>query len=165
MVGLVVDSGCACRNFARGVTLGSRALSSYIIYPGKKKYQVGEDRTDDLTAKTTTRTANTTHTNNRKRPQKTPRLSRPTSKPEEEEEKRRKRENTMKLLTLNFLTCARKTCKSSPAAFPLHPQEAELEQIELDLNPLFIKNILPRLDWTAMKTVANEVRNSFFFSF
>lgn len=64
----------------------------------------------------------------------------------------------MKLLTLNFLTCARKTCKSSPAAFPLHPQEAELEQIELDLNPLFIKNILPRLDWTAMKTVANEVR-------
>lgn len=70
----------------------------------------------------------------------------------------------MKLLTLNFLTCARKTCKSSPAAFPLHPQEAELEQIELDLNPLFIKNILPRLDWTAMKTVANEVRE-FFFSF
>ncbi|KAL9528648.1 Multifunctional Methyltransferase [Sphaerulina musiva] len=63
----------------------------------------------------------------------------------------------MKLLTLNFLTCARKTCKSSPAAFPLHPQEAELEQIELDLNPLFIKNILPRLDWTAMKTVANEL--------
>lgn len=68
----------------------------------------------------------------------------------------------MKLLTLNFLTCARKTCKSSPAAFPLHPQEAELEQIELDLNPLFIKNILPRLDWTAMKTVANEVREFFF---
>lgn len=71
----------------------------------------------------------------------------------------------MKLLTLNFLTCARKTCKSSPAAFPLHPQEAELEQIELDLNPLFIKNILPRLDWTAMKTVANEVREFFFFPF
>lgn len=69
----------------------------------------------------------------------------------------------MKLLTLNFLTCARKTCKSSPAAFPLHPQEAELEQIELDLNPLFIKNILPRLDWAAMKTVANEVREFFFF--
>lgn len=33
---LVVDSGCACRNLARGVTLGSRALSSYITYPGKK---------------------------------------------------------------------------------------------------------------------------------
>ena len=66
-------------------------------------------------------------------------------------------DNKMKLLTLNFLTCARKTCKSSPAAFPLHPKEAELEQIELDMNPLFIKNILPRLDWNAMKTLANEV--------
>lgn len=41
---LVVDSGCACRNFARGVTLGSRALSIQLHYlPWKKKYQVGED--------------------------------------------------------------------------------------------------------------------------
>ncbi|KAF2766016.1 Trm112p-domain-containing protein [Teratosphaeria nubilosa] len=59
----------------------------------------------------------------------------------------------MKLLTLNFLTCARKTCKSAPAAFPLHPKEAELEQVETELNPLFIKNMLPRLDWEAMKTL------------
>lgn len=63
----------------------------------------------------------------------------------------------MKLLTLNFLTCARKTCKSTTAAFPLHPKEAELEQIEIDLNPLFITNILPRLDWEAMKTLTQEV--------
>lgn len=63
----------------------------------------------------------------------------------------------MKLLTLNFLTCARKTCKSSPAAFPLHPKEAELEQVELEMNPLFIKNILPKLDWEAMKTLTQEV--------
>ncbi|USW57769.1 hypothetical protein Slin15195_G110880 [Septoria linicola] len=63
----------------------------------------------------------------------------------------------MKLLTLNFLTCARKTCKSSPAAFPLHPKEAELEQVELEMNPLFIKNMLPRLDWEAMKTVTQEL--------
>ena len=63
----------------------------------------------------------------------------------------------MKLLTLNFLTCARKTCKASAAAFPLHPKEAELEQIEIDMNPTFIKNMLPRLDWEAMKTLALEV--------
>jgi multifunctional methyltransferase subunit TRM112 len=63
----------------------------------------------------------------------------------------------MKLLTLNFLTCARKSCKSSPAAFPLHPKEAELEQLELDLNPLFLTNMLPRLDWNAMKTLTQEV--------
>jgi hypothetical protein len=63
----------------------------------------------------------------------------------------------MKLLTLNFLTCARKTCKSAPAAFPLHPKEAELEQIETEMNPLFIKNMLPRLDWEAMKTLTTDV--------
>jgi len=63
----------------------------------------------------------------------------------------------MKLLTLNFLTCARKTCKSTAAAFPLHPKEAELEQIEIDLNPLVITNMLPRLDWEAMKTLTQEL--------
>ena len=68
-----------------------------------------------------------------------------------------KRKEKMKLLTLNFLTCARKTCKSTPAAFPLHPKEAELEQVEIDLNALFITNMLPRLDWEAMKTLTTEV--------
>lgn len=63
----------------------------------------------------------------------------------------------MKLLTLNFLTCARKMCKQTAAAFPLHPKEAELEQVEIDLNPLFIKNMLLRLDWEAMKGLMNEV--------
>ena len=65
----------------------------------------------------------------------------------------------MKLLTLNFLTCARKTCKTKPEAFPLHAREAELEQIEVDMNPLFTKNMLPRLDWEAMKTLTREVRS------
>ncbi|CAK4034493.1 Multifunctional methyltransferase subunit trm112 [Lecanosticta acicola] len=63
----------------------------------------------------------------------------------------------MKLLTLNFLTCARKACKSSPDAFPLHPKEAELEQVETDCNPLLIKNLLPRLDWNALKILTNEL--------
>ena len=67
---------------------------------------------------------------------------------------------TMKLLPLNLLNCARKSCKSSPAAFPLHPQEAELERIEIELNPPFITNILPRLEWDAMKTVSQEVRKA-----
>lgn len=63
----------------------------------------------------------------------------------------------MKLLTLNFLTCARKTCKSTAAAFPLHPKDAELEQVEIDMNALFIRNMLPRLEWEAMKTLTQEV--------
>lgn len=65
----------------------------------------------------------------------------------------------MKLLTLNFLTCARKACKSSPAAFPLHPRDAELEVVETDLNPPFIRNILPRLEWEALRTLASEVHS------
>lgn len=65
--------------------------------------------------------------------------------------------DSMKLLTLNFLTCARKACKSSPAAFPLHPRDAELEVVETDPNPLFIRNILPRLEWDALRTLASEV--------
>jgi multifunctional methyltransferase subunit TRM112 len=63
----------------------------------------------------------------------------------------------MKLLTLNFLTCARKACKPHPTAFPLHPKDAELEIIEIDFNPLFLHNILPRLEWQALKTMCNEL--------
>lgn len=66
----------------------------------------------------------------------------------------------MKLLTLNFLTCAIKTCKSSPASFPLHPRDAELEVVEADLNLPFLKNILPRLMWDELRVIAGEVCNS-----
>lgn len=63
----------------------------------------------------------------------------------------------MKVLTVNFLTCAVKACKSSPASFPLHFQDAELESAEIDYNPQFIRNVLPRMDWDALKITATEV--------
>ncbi|KAL8971501.1 MAG: hypothetical protein Q9183_001027 [Haloplaca sp. 2 TL-2023] len=63
----------------------------------------------------------------------------------------------MKLLTVNFLTCAVKACKTSSASFPLHFKDAELEQREIDYNPAFIHNILPRLDWDAIATTAAEL--------
>ncbi|KAH7077252.1 hypothetical protein FB567DRAFT_451579 [Paraphoma chrysanthemicola] len=63
----------------------------------------------------------------------------------------------MKLLTLNFLTCAIKTCKTNPASFPLHPRDAELEIQEADLNLPFLKNILPRLMWEEIRTIAAEL--------
>jgi multifunctional methyltransferase subunit TRM112 len=63
----------------------------------------------------------------------------------------------MKILTLNFLTCAVKACKTQPAAFPLHIRDAELEQTDLDYNPLFLRNILPRLEWPAMVSVCGEL--------
>ncbi|KIX00318.1 uncharacterized protein Z518_10457 [Rhinocladiella mackenziei CBS 650.93] len=63
----------------------------------------------------------------------------------------------MKLLTTNFLTCAVKTCKSSPQSFPLHFKDATLERTEIDFNPLFMRNILPRVNWDALTTTAMEL--------
>lgn len=65
----------------------------------------------------------------------------------------------MKVLTLNFMTCAVKACKGSPASYPLHLKDVELVQDELELNTDMIVNILPRLDWAALKTTLTEVSN------
>lgn len=66
----------------------------------------------------------------------------------------------MKLLTLNFLTCARKSCKQAADAFPLHPREAELESVEIEMNTDFLVNVLPRLDWPAIRSLSSEVRHT-----
>lgn len=63
----------------------------------------------------------------------------------------------MKILTVNFLTCAVKACKSSPDSYPLHFSDAELQETEVAYSASFIQNILPRLDWEALKTTAAEV--------
>lgn len=88
----------------------------------------------------------------------------------------------MKLLTLNFLTCAVKRCKQSAAVagssqplsappgeqeakgeatretgFPLHVRDAELSIVEQEFNALFLRNIMPRLEWDAMRRVVEEV--------
>lgn len=63
----------------------------------------------------------------------------------------------MKILTTNFLTCAVKTCKVSAASFPLHFKQAELVEQEMDFNPLFIRNILPRVDWDALRVTVTEL--------
>lgn len=63
----------------------------------------------------------------------------------------------MKVLSINFLTCAVKACKSSSNSFPLHPKDAELAQDEIEVNPQFLVNVLPRLDWAALKTTSTEV--------
>lgn len=63
----------------------------------------------------------------------------------------------MKILTTNFLTCAVKTCKTSPASFPLHFRDATLERTEIEYNPLFLRNVLPRVNWEALTTTASEL--------
>ena len=64
---------------------------------------------------------------------------------------------TMKILTLNFLTCAVKNCKTSSNSFPLHPKDAELVHDDIDINPELLTNVLSRLDWNALRTTASEV--------
>ncbi|KAL2129371.1 hypothetical protein VTI74DRAFT_7889 [Chaetomium olivicolor] len=63
----------------------------------------------------------------------------------------------MKVLTLNFLTCAVKTCKSSNDSFPLHPKDAELASDDVELNPQLLVNLLPRIDWNALRTTSTEL--------
>ncbi|TVY16413.1 Multifunctional methyltransferase subunit trm112 [Lachnellula arida] len=63
----------------------------------------------------------------------------------------------MKVLTLNFLTCAVKACKSSSASFPLHPKDCELVSDTIEANPALIYNVLPRVDWAALITTASEL--------
>jgi len=68
----------------------------------------------------------------------------------------------MKVVTANFMTCAVKGCKASPASFPLHFHDAELELQELDFQAEFIQNIVPRLDWNGLQVTANEVTSEVF---
>ena len=67
----------------------------------------------------------------------------------------------MKVITVNFMTCAVKGRKALPASFPLHFHDAELELQELDFEAEFIRNVIPRIDWGALQITANEV---FYFS-
>ncbi|KAI1214932.1 trm112p-like protein [Annulohypoxylon truncatum] len=63
----------------------------------------------------------------------------------------------MKVLSLNFLTCAVKACKSSSNSYPLHPKDAELVQDDIEVNAQLLINLLPRIDWTALSTTATEL--------
>ena len=63
----------------------------------------------------------------------------------------------MKLLTHNFLSCAAKTCKSSPDSFPLKFEEVELTSLDMDYNPQFLINVLSRVDWAALVKTAVDV--------
>lgn len=63
----------------------------------------------------------------------------------------------MKLLTHSFLTCAVKSCRSIPASYPLHFKDCSLEQSTLDFQPLFVRNILPRVNWEALQTSCAEL--------
>ncbi|KAI9795377.1 MAG: hypothetical protein M1833_007225 [Piccolia ochrophora] len=68
----------------------------------------------------------------------------------------------MKLLTLNFLTCAHKPCRAassttqllhltSPESLPL-----TITHVPQPFNPLLLRNLLPRIDWESLRGTAAE---------
>ena len=63
----------------------------------------------------------------------------------------------MKLLISNFLTCAVKTCKPSPASYPLHFRDAVLEHTDIQFDPAFIANMIPRVRWDAFGVNVQEL--------
>ncbi|CZS94040.1 probable TRM112 Subunit of an adoMet-dependent tRNA methyltransferase (MTase) complex (Trm11p-Trm112p) [Rhynchosporium agropyri] len=63
----------------------------------------------------------------------------------------------MKVLTLNFLTCAVKACKSTSTSFPLHPKDCELVSDSIAPNHQLLVNVLPRVDWAALCITASEL--------
>ncbi|PKS10762.1 hypothetical protein jhhlp_002519 [Lomentospora prolificans] len=64
----------------------------------------------------------------------------------------------MRVLNLNFFSCAVKTCKVSNQSFPLHPKDAELAQDDdAQYRPEILVGLLPRLDWAALKVTCAEL--------
>ena len=63
----------------------------------------------------------------------------------------------MKLLTSTFLTCAVKTCRASPASYPMHFRDATLARSEVAYNPLLLRNLLPRLNLDALEMIVGEL--------
>lgn len=65
----------------------------------------------------------------------------------------------MKLLTTNFVQCAVKSCAKSGKAFPLRYSECKWtnESETQEYNPLFVVNIMSKINWEAIVQVAKDV--------
>ena len=63
----------------------------------------------------------------------------------------------MRLLTHNLLACHAKACQSTSNNFPLILKDVQLELIEVETNPIFIKGFLPKIDWPALVKTARSL--------
>ncbi|KAJ2760143.1 hypothetical protein IWQ56_005559 [Coemansia nantahalensis] len=63
----------------------------------------------------------------------------------------------MRLITHNMLKCHVKNCTDPDKQFPLRFKDAKLEQIEAERNDEFLVRMLPRIEWAALATTANEL--------
>ncbi|KAG0706415.1 hypothetical protein DFH29DRAFT_902263 [Suillus ampliporus] len=61
----------------------------------------------------------------------------------------------VRLITHNLLACHVKGCTTNN--FPLVFQDVQVELQEAEFNPDFIRNMLPRLEWTALVNAAKQV--------
>jgi multifunctional methyltransferase subunit TRM112 len=70
----------------------------------------------------------------------------------------------MRLITHNLLAChaARPSAPCvAPNNFPLTFQDVtRIEAIESDVNPEFLRNMMPKIDWPALLGAARQVRCS-----
>lgn len=63
----------------------------------------------------------------------------------------------MRLLTHNLLACHAKGCGSSSNNFPLQLRNVQLELIDAEYNPVFLKGFLPKLAWPALVATARQL--------
>ncbi|RUS26745.1 hypothetical protein BC938DRAFT_484176 [Jimgerdemannia flammicorona] len=61
----------------------------------------------------------------------------------------------MRLMTHNMLQCHVKNCDANN--FPLRLEEVEVEQIETEFNPDFLKNVIGKLEWEALVSTAMQL--------
>ncbi|QLG73517.1 hypothetical protein HG535_0F00270 [Zygotorulaspora mrakii] len=69
----------------------------------------------------------------------------------------------MKILTTNFLKCAVKACDKSNDNFPLRYSGSECELVQdpsIEFNEEFMTNIMDRIDWDAVLSVAGDLGNT-----
>ncbi|KAJ3372528.1 hypothetical protein AMAG_13841 [Allomyces macrogynus ATCC 38327] len=60
----------------------------------------------------------------------------------------------VRLLTHNMLQCHVKNCTNG---FPLRFQDPVIEQHEQEINKEFLVNMLPRIDWNALRTTVDQL--------
>ena len=62
----------------------------------------------------------------------------------------------VRLITHNLLACHAKDCNTNN--FPLAFKDVQLEILEAEFNPEFLKGFLPKIEWTALVDTAKQVR-------
>lgn len=68
----------------------------------------------------------------------------------------------VRLITQNLLSCPSRAC-AYPTNFPLSFRNVErLEMVDAEFNEEFVRGVLSRLEWQALRKSAAEVRVPFF---